>query len=34
MNKGVIVGIDIGSTKICAVAGIMDSIGKVKILDN
>lgn len=33
MNKGVIVGIDIGSTKICAVAGIMDSIGKVKILD-
>lgn len=33
MNKGVIVGIDIGSTKICAVAGIMDHIGKVKILD-
>jgi cell division protein FtsA len=33
MNKGVIVGIDIGSTKICAVAGIMDNIGKVKILD-
>lgn len=33
MNKGVIVGIDIGSTKICAVAGIMDAIGKVKILD-
>ncbi len=33
MNKDVIVGIDIGSTKICAVAGIMDQIGKVKILD-
>jgi len=33
MSKGVIVGIDIGSTKICAVAGIMDDVGKVKILD-
>lgn len=33
MSKGVIVGIDIGSTKICAVAGIMDEVGKVKILD-
>jgi cell division protein FtsA len=33
MSKGVIVGIDIGSTKICAVAGIIDHIGKVKILD-
>ncbi|WP_394994495.1 cell division protein FtsA [Emticicia sp.] len=33
MSKDVIVGIDIGSTKICAVAGIMDHIGKVKILD-
>ncbi|WP_435357486.1 cell division protein FtsA [Emticicia sp. SJ17W-69] len=33
MSKDVIVGIDIGSTKICAVAGIMDHVGKVKILD-
>jgi cell division protein FtsA len=33
MSKGVIVGIDIGSTKICAVAGIIDEVGKVKILD-
>ncbi len=33
MSKGVIVGIDIGSTKICAVAGIMDGVEKVKILD-
>ncbi len=32
MNKGIIVGIDIGSTKICAVAGIANDNGEVTIL--